>query len=172
MKRNDRSAIFSESHNGADSGGRGLADDRANRARRRQWTGPTRYVDQAELPARAARRRRASATRADACFGRRRSGGTAGRVKPATAGTTGTLSPADVQERLRNDPNDPLFLHDGLDDGVSGTSRITRARDHPHRASTASQHQDRGGSFGDQCRPASRHPRNHQHAGVGSGAHV
>ena len=23
------------------------------------------------------------------------------------------------------DPNDPLFLHDGLDDGVSGTSRIT-----------------------------------------------
>ena len=37
---------------------------------------------------------------------------------------TGTLSPEDVQERLRKDPNDPLFLHDGLDDGVSGTSRI------------------------------------------------
>jgi hypothetical protein len=37
---------------------------------------------------------------------------------------TGTLSPADVQDRLDNDPNDPLFLHDGLDDGVSGTARI------------------------------------------------
>ncbi len=38
---------------------------------------------------------------------------------------TGTVSPAEVQERLRDDPNDPLFLHDGLDDGVYGTSRIT-----------------------------------------------
>jgi cytochrome c peroxidase len=28
-----------------------------------------------------------------------------------------------VQNRLE-DPNDPLFLHDGLDDGVSGTARI------------------------------------------------
>ena len=50
--------------------------------------------------------------------------GTAGRVRPVTAGATGTLSPADVQELLKKDPNDPLFLHDGLDDGVSGTSRI------------------------------------------------
>jgi cytochrome c peroxidase len=37
---------------------------------------------------------------------------------------TGTLSPADVQDRLNEDPTDALFLHDGLDDGVSGTSRI------------------------------------------------
>ena len=36
---------------------------------------------------------------------------------------SGTLSPADVQERLR-EPGDPLFLHDGLDDGVGGISRI------------------------------------------------
>ena len=35
---------------------------------------------------------------------------------------TGTLSPADVRDR---NPGDPLLLHDGLDDGVSGTSRIT-----------------------------------------------
>ena len=35
--------------------------------------------------------------------------------------STGTLSPEDVQNRA---PSDPLFLHDGLDDGVSGTSRI------------------------------------------------
>ena len=38
--------------------------------------------------------------------------------------STGTLSPADVLERLADDPANPLFLHDGLDDGVSGTSRI------------------------------------------------
>ena len=35
--------------------------------------------------------------------------------------STGTLSPEDV--RLKS-PSDPLFVHDGLDDGVSGTSRI------------------------------------------------
>jgi cytochrome c peroxidase len=38
---------------------------------------------------------------------------------------TGTLSPSDVRERLAADPLDPLFLHDGLDDGFQGTSRIT-----------------------------------------------
>jgi hypothetical protein len=38
---------------------------------------------------------------------------------------TGTLSPADVQKLFADNPGDPLFLHDGLDDGVSGTSRIT-----------------------------------------------
>lgn len=37
---------------------------------------------------------------------------------------SGTLSPADVQERLGTEPVDPLFLHDGLDDGVQGVSRI------------------------------------------------
>jgi hypothetical protein len=35
--------------------------------------------------------------------------------------STGTLSPEDV--RLKS-PSDPLFVHDGLDDGASGTSRI------------------------------------------------
>ena len=39
--------------------------------------------------------------------------------------STGTLSPADVQKRFADNPSDPLFLHDGLDDGVSGTSRIS-----------------------------------------------
>ena len=38
---------------------------------------------------------------------------------------TGTLSVPQVRNRLRNNPNDPLFLHDGLDDGVSGTDRIS-----------------------------------------------
>src|SRR5262245_20625307 len=37
----------------------------------------------------------------------------------------GTFSPEDAQERLLENPNDPLFVGDGLDDGVQGTSRIT-----------------------------------------------
>lgn len=38
---------------------------------------------------------------------------------------TGTVSPHDAQERFAKDPNDPLFLHDGSDDGLGqGTSRM------------------------------------------------
>ena len=38
---------------------------------------------------------------------------------------TGTFTPEEALSRLAEDPNDPLFLHDGLDDGVTGTRRIT-----------------------------------------------
>jgi cytochrome c peroxidase len=38
--------------------------------------------------------------------------------------TTGTFSPEDARQRLAANPGDPLFVGDGLDDGVSGTSRI------------------------------------------------
>jgi hypothetical protein len=38
---------------------------------------------------------------------------------------TGTLSPEDVARRLAADPDDPLFLHDGSDDGQgNGVSRL------------------------------------------------
>jgi cytochrome c peroxidase len=40
------------------------------------------------------------------------------------SGRDGTIDPAEVARRLRADPEDTLFLHDGLDDFVSGTSRI------------------------------------------------
>ena len=39
---------------------------------------------------------------------------------------TGTFSPSDAQSRLTANPNDPLFRHDGFDDGASGVSRITQ----------------------------------------------
>src|SRR4029453_16862214 len=39
---------------------------------------------------------------------------------------TGTFSPEEAVARLAENPNDPLFLHDGLDDGIAGTSRITQ----------------------------------------------
>ena len=38
---------------------------------------------------------------------------------------TGTFSPADARRRLAKNPDDPLFVHDGLDDGLQGTTRIT-----------------------------------------------
>ena len=38
---------------------------------------------------------------------------------------TGTFSPQSAQRRLLHNPADPLFVHDGLDDGIQGTSRIT-----------------------------------------------
>ena len=39
--------------------------------------------------------------------------------------TTGTVSPADAQRRFKQNPNDPLFLHDGSDDGLGhGVARI------------------------------------------------
>jgi len=38
---------------------------------------------------------------------------------------TGTVSPEDAQKRFEKDPNDPLFLHDGSDDGLGhGTTRM------------------------------------------------
>jgi cytochrome c peroxidase len=40
---------------------------------------------------------------------------------------TGTLTPRDVQQRFRTNPQDPLFLHDGSDDGLgNGSSRIRK----------------------------------------------
>ena len=38
----------------------------------------------------------------------------------------GTFSPEDALIRLAENPNDPLFVHDGLDDGFAGTTRITQ----------------------------------------------
>lgn len=51
-------------------------------------------------------------------------GGNGRTCRTCHMGSNGTITVADVQERLRRDPSDPLFIHDGLDDFVSGTSRI------------------------------------------------
>ena len=48
---------------------------------------------------------------------------TAAPAEPATRAMT-ARSVDEVGERLLEDPSDPLFVHDGLDDFVSGTSRI------------------------------------------------
>ena len=40
------------------------------------------------------------------------------------SGSDGTIDPEEVAERLAENPSDPLFVHDGLDDFSSGTTRI------------------------------------------------
>jgi hypothetical protein len=52
-------------------------------------------------------------------------GGNGRTCRTCHSNRTGTFSPEEALARLAEDPNDPLFLHDGLDDGVAGTSRIT-----------------------------------------------
>ena len=44
-------------------------------------------------------------------------GGNGRTCRTCHSAATGTVSPADAQERFKKDPNDPLFLHDGSDDG-------------------------------------------------------
>jgi len=50
-------------------------------------------------------------------------GGNGRTCRTCHSGSDGTIDPQEVAERLAN-PSDPLFVHDGLDDFVSGTSRI------------------------------------------------
>jgi hypothetical protein len=51
-------------------------------------------------------------------------GGNGRTCRTCHSGNDGTISVDEVGERLLEDPADPLFLHDGLDDFFSGTSRI------------------------------------------------
>jgi hypothetical protein len=51
-------------------------------------------------------------------------GGNGRTCRTCHSGNNGTITVEEVGERLREDPSDPLFLHDGLDDFFSGTTRI------------------------------------------------
>jgi len=51
-------------------------------------------------------------------------GGNGRTCRTCHSGSDGTIDPQEVAERLAEDPSDPLFLHDGLDDFSGGTSRI------------------------------------------------
>jgi len=52
-------------------------------------------------------------------------GGNGRTCSTCHSAATGTVSPKDAQERFRKDPNDPLFLHDGSDDGQGhGVTRM------------------------------------------------
>lgn len=51
-------------------------------------------------------------------------GGNGRTCSSCHSGNDGTIDPQEVAERLATNPSDPLFLHDGLDDFIGGTSRI------------------------------------------------
>lgn len=52
-------------------------------------------------------------------------GGNGRTCQTCHSAATGTVSAKDAEERFAKDPNDPLFLHDGSDDGLGhGTSRM------------------------------------------------
>ena len=55
-----------------------------------------------------------------------RFGGNGRTCRTCHSNRTGTFSPEDALARLIEDPLDALFVHDGLDDGVMGTARITQ----------------------------------------------
>jgi len=60
-------------------------------------------------------------------FERETFGGNGRTCETCHSKDTGTLSPGDVRQRFRADRSDPLFLHDGSDDGNgNGTTRIRR----------------------------------------------
>lgn len=59
-------------------------------------------------------------------FGSEKFGGNGRTCSTCHSAKTGTFSIADVRNRLAANRSDPLFLHDALDDGVSGTSRIEK----------------------------------------------
>ena len=61
-------------------------------------------------------------------FDRETFGGNGRTCRTCHSGGDGTIDPEEVAERLVEDPSDPLFAHDGLDDFVSGTTRspVTR----------------------------------------------
>src|SRR5688500_6663634 len=51
-------------------------------------------------------------------------GGNGRTCRTCHSGDDGTIDPVEVADRLAENPSDPLFSHDGLDDFFSGTSRI------------------------------------------------
>jgi cytochrome c peroxidase len=58
-------------------------------------------------------------------FERETFGGNGRTCSTCHGAETGTVSPADARKRLAKNPSDPLFLHDGSDDGAgNGTVRI------------------------------------------------
>ena len=68
---------------------------------------------------------RANAQAGKHLFERATFGGNGRTCSTCHAGESGTISPADARARYARNPDDPLFLHDGSDDGQgNGVSRM------------------------------------------------
>jgi cytochrome c peroxidase len=60
-------------------------------------------------------------------FERETFGGNGRTCRTCHSAETGTVSPQNAARRLGNDPHDPLFVHDGSDDGLgNGVTRMLR----------------------------------------------
>jgi cytochrome c peroxidase len=66
----------------------------------------------------------AAASEGQRLFDHETFGGNGRTCRTCHSGNDGTISVDEVGERLRADPADPLFVHDGLDDVFNGTTRI------------------------------------------------
>jgi cytochrome c peroxidase len=63
----------------------------------------------------------------DRLFNRETFGGNGRTCRTCHGEQTGTVSAKDARDRFRSDPADPLFIHDGSDDGLGhGTKRIRK----------------------------------------------
>jgi len=82
---------------------------------------PTEIVDQAVDESSPSTSKRNEGRR---LFRKETFGGNGRTCETCHSRSTGTLSPADVVKLLTEDPGNPLFLHDGLDNGISGVARI------------------------------------------------
>ena len=78
-------------------------------------------VPSSRLPAEAAA---AKASEGQRLFDHETFAGNGRTCRTCHSGNDGTITPEEVGERLLEDPSDALFLHDGLDDFFSGTTRI------------------------------------------------
>ena len=67
----------------------------------------------------------AEVTQGQRLFDHETFGGNGRTCRTCHSSDDGTLDPEEVVARLAENPSDPLFLHDGLDDFVSGTTRIS-----------------------------------------------
>ena len=78
-------------------------------------------VPSSQMPAEAAA---AKAREGQRLFDHETFGGNGRTCRTCHSGNDGTITPEEVGERVLEDPSDALFLHDGLDDFFSGTTRI------------------------------------------------
>jgi cytochrome c peroxidase len=67
----------------------------------------------------------AEVTQGQRLFDHETFGGNGRTCRTCHSSDDGTLDPEEVTTRLAENPSDPLFLHDGLDDFVGGTTRIS-----------------------------------------------
>ena len=85
---------------------------------------------------------------------------------------TGSFSPEDARNRLAANPGDPLFVGDGLDDGVFGTSRITEHATVRIGIPLPPARQARERSFGDERHAPSGNPDDARYAVAPATVHV